>query len=296
LKKKIRISDSELAIAREKVVRAYKHFQVAARMIRRFARNDCGVDSKFNPKTGEFEVIARMPDPPPIIGLLIGDCVHNLRSALDHIVYALIATNPLRGGAPPSDKAMFPICSGRAEYRRQTDKLKRLEGIPDAVAALIETLQPYHTREKGLDHTLHPLWVLNKLDNIDKHRRLTLASGVARHAHVSIRYRDGGESDVVLLQDMIHDRAILTSYLPAPDGSEVQMDGGLMVYVALHEADELPSLLNEEIASVLVKIIEYVGNVLLPRFRRLATGHKPTPKRSRRQDKRPKLRGKPTGL
>jgi hypothetical protein len=294
--KKIRISDSELAIAREKVLRAYKHLQIATRMIRRFVRNDCGVDSKFNPKTGEFEVIARMPDPPPIIGLLIGDCVHNLRSALDHIVYALIATNPLRGGAAPSAKAQFPICDTRAGYRHQIDKLKRLDGIPDAVAALIATLQPYNTREKGLDHTLHPLWVLNKLDNIDKHRRLTLASGVARHAHVGLRYHDGGESDVLILQDMIYDRAILTSYLPAPDGSEVQVNGGLVVYVAFNEADELRSLLNEEVASVLVKIIEYVGNILLPRFRRLATGHKPSPKRRRRQDKRAKLRGKHTGI
>ena len=175
--------------------------------------------------------------------------------------------------------------------------MKRLDGIPDAVAALIETLQPYHTREKGRDYTRHPLWVLNKLDNIDKHRRLTLAAGVARHAHVSIRYRDGGESDVMLLQDMIYDRAILWSYPPASDGSEVQMNGGLMIYVALKEADELRSLLNEDIAVVLTQIIDYVGNILLPRFRRLATGHMPAPKRRRRrQDKRPKLRGKPTGL
>lgn len=258
-------------------------------MIRRFVRNDCGVDKKFNPKTKQFDVVARMPDPPPIVGLLVGDCIHNLRSALDHIVYSLISTNHLRLGKPPSEKAMFPICDTRSGYLHQIGKLKRLDGIPDAVATFIESLQPYHTREKGLDHTLHPLWVLNKLENIDKHRRLTLASAVARHAHVSIQYKSGHESDVMLLQDTIYDRAILTSYPPARDGSEVQVNGGLMVYVALKDANEFSSLLDEEICKVLLQLVDYVGNVLLPRFGRLATGHKPTPKRRRRQDKRPRL-------
>ncbi len=289
----MKISDSELAIAREKVLRAYKHLQVAERMIRRFVRNDCGTSSKFNPKTGEYDVIAKLPDPPPIIGMLIGDCVHNLRSALDHIVYALILTNPARRGEIPSSKAMFPIRDTREGYSHQINKMKRLDGVPDAVAALIETLQPYHTREKGLDHTLHPLSVLDKLDNIDKHRRLAIASGVARHAHVSIRYADGGETDVMLLQDMIYDRAILTSYPPARDGTKVKVNGGLMVYVAFKETREIPALDDEDVCRVLMQLTDYVGNVLLPRFRKLATGHNVAPRRRRRQDRRwkpPKLK------
>lgn len=247
-------------------------------MIRGFIHHDCGIRSQFNAKTGEFDVIAKMPDPPLIIGLLIGDCVHNLRSALDHIVYALIWTNPARLGRPPSEKAMFPICDTRQGYLHQIKQLKRLDGIPETVAALIETLQPYHNREKGLDHTLHPLWVLNKLENIDKHRRLNLASGVARHAHISVRYDSGHESDVLLLQDMIYDRAILTSYPPAPDGSEAKVNGYLVVYIALKDATELPALVDEDICGVLSQLIEYVGNRVLPRFGKLATFHTPTPK------------------
>lgn len=265
-------------------------------MIRRFIRNDCGIDTKFNPKTNEFDVVARMPDPPPIIGLLVGDCVHNLRSALDHIVYALIWTNPARAGALPSEKAMFPICDTRLGYAHQVNKLKRIDGVPDGVAALIDTLQPCHAREKGLDHTLHPLWVLNRLENIDKHRRLTLSCGVARHAHVSIRYEFGHESDFLLAQDVIYDRAILTSYPPSRDGSKVQVNGYLMVYVALNDAAELPALVDEDIAGVLRQLVEYVGNLALPRFGKLATFHRPTRKRKRRQDKRSRLPKAARGL
>jgi hypothetical protein len=278
----VKISDSELAIAREKVLRAYKHLQVAERMIRRFVRNDCGVDKKLNAKTNEYDVIARLPEPPAVIGLLIGDCVHNLRSSLDHIVYALIQTN----GATPTDRTMFPIRDTEIGYSHQINKLKRIDGIPTTVATLIERLQPYHTGNKGLDYTLHPLWVLDKLNNIDKHRRLMLSSAVARHAHVSARYTDGGESDILLLQDTIRDRAILASFPVPIDGGEVEVNGGLMVYVALKETDELPSLLDEDICRVLLQLTDYVGNVLMPRFGRLATGHKPTAKRKRRQDKR----------
>lgn len=206
-------------------------------MIWRFGNRDCGIRSQFNPKTHEIDIIANMPDPPPIIGLLIGDCVHNLRAALDHIVYALVTTNPFRPPNTPNRSTMFPIRDTREGYRHQVDKLKRLAGVPDPAAALVDTLQPYHTREKGLDHTAHPLFVLDALENIDKHRRLTLASAVWRHAHVSLRDADGGESDLLLLSHMIHDRTVLTSY-PASYENKVQVNGQLAICVALQEADE----------------------------------------------------------
>ena len=190
---------------------------------------------------------------------------------------------------------MFPISDTRQGYLRQTKQLERLTGAPDQVVELIDSLQPYHSREKGLDHTIHPLWVLNKLENIDKHRRLTLASAIGRQAHISISYPDGGETDLLHLDSVIYDRAVLMSYPPDTGGGEVQMSGYLAAYVALRETDELPSLLDEPIRDVLLQLIDYVGNQLLPRFRRLATGHKVAPKRRRRQDLRPKLKSRPRG-
>lgn len=290
---RIKISQTELVIAREKTLRAYKHLQVAARLIRRFVRNECRIRSEFNPKTKHFDVIAYLPTPPTNIALVIGDCVHNLRSALDHVVFAMITTNPSRPDGTPSDRTMFPISDTREGHRKQIER-GRIKGLADPVAALVDELQPYHTREKGLDYTLNPLWVLNKLENIDKHRRLMLASAVARHAHVSIRYADGGETDLMILQDEIHDRAILTSYPPARDGREVQMNGYMMVFVAVNEVDELPSASGNDICHVLQVMVDQIGNAILPRFARLAAGHAPPPKRRRRQDFRPRL-GKKTG-
>lgn len=291
---KIKVSETELAIVRQKAMRAGKHFEVAQRMFRRFVRNECGVRAEFSTRTQQYNAVAHLPPPPPVIGLLVGDCVHNLRSALDHIVYALISTNPTKPEGVPDSRTMFPIRDTKEGYLHQVTKLRRIHGTPDAVAALIDSLQPYHARDKGLDYTAHPLWVLDKLENIDKHRRLMLASGVARHAHVSIRYSDGGETDLMIMQDRIYDRAILTSYPPGADG-EVQMNGYLMVYIALREVDELPSLVDEDIFHILAQLLDYVGNLLMPRFARLAVGHATPPKKRRRQDFRPVLRGRRTG-
>lgn len=51
-----------------------------------------------------------------------------------------------------------------------------LKGVSSKAAALIETLQPYSTGEKALS----PLWHLNPLSNIDKHRTLHLTGGTVQ--------------------------------------------------------------------------------------------------------------------
>lgn len=192
------VSQSELAIAREKILRADRHFQVVQRVIRRYIRRDCGIKTQFNRKTQEFDVVAKIPTLPPLIGLLVADAVHNLRTTLDHIIYALIRANPSRPPGTPDDKTMFPIRDTKEGYGHQISKLQRLRGLPPEATALVDLLQPYHTREKGDDHTLHPLWVLDKLENVDKHRRLNLVAGVAHGSHVSIRYESGHQSDIML--------------------------------------------------------------------------------------------------
>lgn len=260
-------------------------------MIRRYAHRDCGIRTEFNPKTDEIDVIVRLPEPPPIIGLLIGDCVHNLRAALDHIIYALVSTNSTRPTNTPNKNTMFPIRDTREGYRHQLDKLQRLAGLPDEAAALVDTLQPYHTREKGLNYKLHPLRVLDTLENIDKHRRLTIAAGISNLAHVNLRDSGGGDSDIMVLSHMLHDGAVLTSF-PAKYRDEVQVQSHLAVYVAFKETRELRSALNENVLDMLMQLIEYVANFVLPKFAKVATGRKIPRPRRRRQDLRPPPRAK----
>jgi hypothetical protein len=105
---------------------------------------------------------------PPIQGggaIIIGDILHNLRSALDHIAWQLA----LLSTPSPHDKTEFPIFW--QNDNRTNGIIKRLlQNVPDDARKVIEALQPYATPNPRT----HPLWLLQELSNRDKHRLLTL--------------------------------------------------------------------------------------------------------------------------
>jgi hypothetical protein len=107
---------------------------------------------------------------PPILDrdaeLVLGDCVHNLRSALDHLAYQLVVLN----GKPTSGRPAFPIFDHPPRERRKCrwrDVPFSVPGISDKANKIIEAVQPYKGGNIG-----RWLTVLRDLDNIDKHRHL----------------------------------------------------------------------------------------------------------------------------
>lgn len=101
-------------------------------------------------------------------GLLLGDGVHNLRSALDHVVYALARSMP--GNDPPANfrQLQFPICSSDEAFKGNRWHIKSLT---KEMQASIERLQPYNRRQPN---GFAPLEWLAFLDDVDKHRILHL--------------------------------------------------------------------------------------------------------------------------
>lgn len=123
--------------------------------------------------------ITEQPDPQ--LALIVGDFVHNLRAALDHIAVALVPS-------ARKSKASFAIQMQNiwekardGSYVINDDEARRryqsaVEGMPDEAKTIIERLQPYHEPD-FLD--LNPLAVVSRLDNADKHSRLiALGSGI----------------------------------------------------------------------------------------------------------------------
>ena len=102
----------------------------------------------------------------PEWGPVIGDCLHNAASALDHLAYQLAI---LHTGTLPPDVARdthFPIYGTPPEF---WDNLQKLRGIgPDQVAPL-ERLQPYYGRY-GADYD--SLMILKRLSNFGRRRTL----------------------------------------------------------------------------------------------------------------------------
>lgn len=102
---------------------------------------------------------------------MVGEVVHNLRSALDHLVWECVRL----GGAEPGPHTAFPICRAEPEVgfaawataapstrRRRPGKLY---GLGEEAVSVIELFQPYKETPAGnLLEQIDSLW------QIDKHR------------------------------------------------------------------------------------------------------------------------------
>lgn len=105
------------------------------------------------------------PSPDATWALIIGDCVHNLRSALDHLAWQLV----ILAGNTPTEQTQFPISP-----KLCTPKVAG--GISGQATRLIESIQPKHRRNPIGER----LWRIRVLDIIDKHRQLLAVAAVVR--------------------------------------------------------------------------------------------------------------------
>jgi hypothetical protein len=108
--------------------------------------------------------------PPPFeLALVAADFVSCLRSALDHLVWQLgdIASKECR-------RLAFSIF-GENSVDLQVLIARQTYGIAEPAICLIKKLQPYNS---GNAYKTNPLWILNELWSIDKHRQITLHSGI----------------------------------------------------------------------------------------------------------------------
>jgi len=96
----------------------------------------------------------------PMFPLLVGDCLHNFRSVLDHVAYEAIK----HAGLTPTTRTMFPLLA--QQPAKAIYVLPKPGPHPDALQ-IITDMQPY---QAGNEHAA--LAILDNLDIIDKHREL----------------------------------------------------------------------------------------------------------------------------
>jgi len=111
--------------------------------------------------------LAVAQDIPPIISLIAGDAIQNLRSSLDHLAHHLVAIGT--GQTGPFTRVYFPICESATEYK--TESPRKIKGMRQDAIDAIDAIEPYRG---GAGHTL---WQLHRLNNIDKHRLLLTVYG-----------------------------------------------------------------------------------------------------------------------
>lgn len=170
-----------------KLDRAYEHIETVDRAIERFVnRNPHESVAKIYAEAREYRVWMKVRDTPPLwLSTVIGDAVHNLRSALDHLVYELIRAN----GNTPGGSAAYPIFTKDPADpegdKRTRDRWKAMtKGLHADDLAKIESTQPY----KGGDaFSWRELLMLNRLSNWDKHNALNLTSSILVDSVFTVR-------------------------------------------------------------------------------------------------------------
>jgi hypothetical protein len=180
-----------------KVNRAYMHLSLLDARVGEFVDSDAyRFDREIDLKEPERLVVIlyaeAMREPQTEIwGAIIGDAVHNLRSALDHLVWQLTLANghtppaeiPRRRNAPnaewrdigfPIHSIPYPLDVSRSliPWDRAKEP-KSLWGIRPSLRAQFQRLQPF---THGKNAPKEPLAILNELWNIDKHRHLNLTN------------------------------------------------------------------------------------------------------------------------
>jgi len=132
------------------------------------------VGTKYEEETGDHVVyVSYMPDLSALIeraSLLFGDSIHNFRSALDHLVYALALIHK-NGEIEHPRRPAFPITDSEDDWRR---KVRRLCEVSTEDRAIIKWYQPYNAVARAGRPIGSPtvLGYLRDLDDWDKHRFL----------------------------------------------------------------------------------------------------------------------------
>ncbi len=128
-----------------------------------------------NAEATRYSVRVRVQNDPPFDrwSLIAGDCIHDLRCSLDHLVYASAIYETQTDPPPNHTSLMFPICDSRTIFDKSAPQ--RMGNLSDPVRAEIERLQPYNRPHEKLPPVLS---VLRDLNNSDKHRLVNLTMGV----------------------------------------------------------------------------------------------------------------------
>lgn len=134
-------------------------------------------------------------------GVRVGEIVHNLRSALDHLVWTLTILN---GNTPPNPipkrspwrQVTFPIYLEPYPASQEgiaipwtSEWPTQLWGIDERFRGALQIVQPFM---EGPRAEMQVLWILNELWNIDKHRAVNIVDPVVEQILWPVHSSDEG--------------------------------------------------------------------------------------------------------
>lgn len=169
------------------------------------AKNPITADCRLRDDRLGYELVQNaFHEAPPLDywGLSFGECIHNLRSALDNLAYALARVKrdpPLKPG-----KISFPIHTDKALFHSK--ERPNIEQWPLDAVRVLESLQPF--QRDGRPGNGNPaddsLLLLHSLSITDKHRvpPITLIAPTELTHDVAVMFRTSEEASLNVPPDM----------------------------------------------------------------------------------------------
>jgi hypothetical protein len=242
-----------LESTRLKIDRAYKDVRVFNREVEDFLETEPFTVSRKVERGGREHAyyVAISRTPPPDLGTAVGDVVHNLRSALDSIVYDLsVSAHPTLTEAQKRSIG-FPIALEETALNAAP-----MRYAPQPAQDEIEALQPYNG---GIPVRVSPLWLVHELNRLDKHRFVQVIPALAMGsywARPSVPVEDRPRAT-----GPFEDGAELARFVFAEPQPDVDMEFHPMFNVALPHGNWPAGLELESFAN-------YIRDEVLPRFTR----------------------------
>lgn len=185
-----------------------------------------------NPDKTEIRHYLNFDVPPDLVrwGVLAGDCVHNLRSALDHLAWE---ASTIKDGS-----VEFPVFKDRDKFlsTERGGGLHKIRGIERAEAReIIKRYQPWGN-PNGFDQD--SLWLIHEFDRMDKHQVLTPVGILLREMNLDmvIEYAEGGIVGVPVISgesfQLKQGAEAFTMHFPSPF-KRVQVKAGLTLGIGI---------------------------------------------------------------
>jgi hypothetical protein len=207
--------------------------------------------------------------------LLVGDCLFNLRSAVDHLAWQLVE---LDGTAPPNEHTHFPIYQSPLNDKGNPRTIQFVPAVSRAdIVLALEASQPYMTADSPptptADYRTCPLWLVHRFNIIDKHRLLLVVARMSAPDQMWWGWNpQDGEPPFVQI-----------NFNPLKEGEPVawfdfhgaeppnDFDPHPAIQISLREADG-PQLAFTPLTTVLEAWIAWVEWEVVDRFRRVLSG------------------------
>jgi hypothetical protein len=235
--------------ARLKIERANEHIADVNATIALIVESNTAT-TEINPESGQQEIKHGIPDfedRARKLSLIVGDAIHNLRTALD---FAWIGILDRKSIPYERDHVGFPVRETLEKFKAAINGTRVQTDCPALFNFLFDEVQPYQGGNNGV------IWALHNLDISDKHLLvLGLRPAASIHGAV-IRNKDGKliRASTWLIQDSG------PYIIPIDRDMHVEDEGQLAFKMTIEEGGIFKGLEISSLLSSFSQFVHYVVN------------------------------------